>query len=128
MGNFWVSLWIDHPIVFGQKTLYIVVLSPPVTLYIVCFQATMQNYYFVDFYMCRWYSNGARRTKQNKAIGEKVLEKAKTSYPFVLTWKSPVFSRLHLYFDNWIPFHKKATQAEKALCEMGLLCTYEHNH
>ena len=43
----------------------------------------MQNYYFVDFYICLWYSNTARRTKQNKAIGAKVLEKAKTNYPTV---------------------------------------------
>nr|DAZ84002.1 MAG TPA: hypothetical protein [Caudoviricetes sp.] len=33
-----------------------------------------------------------------------------------------------MILENSITCHKKASQAKTALCEMGLLCTYEHNH
>lgn len=113
MGNFWVSLWVDHPIVFGQKILYIVVLRSPTALYIVCFQATMQNYYFVDFYICRWYSKSARRTKHNKSNRIQKLEKAKFKYPFTLTWKSLFLYFAHCTLITEYPYTKRRLKLKK---------------
>lgn len=81
----------------------------------------MQNYYFVDFYICLCYSNSARRTKQNKVIGAKVLEKAVTNQPIIRLEKVLFFPYCILYFDNLIPFRKKAAQAENLVLKKGLV-------
>lgn len=79
----------------------------------------MQNYYFVDFYICLWYSNTARRTKQNKAIGAKVLEKAKTNYPLFRLEKVIVLSQL--YFVPWklYTLPQKGCSSGKSRVEKG---------